>query len=68
MAKLWSLEFNIFVMMAVGFLIRRIRLVGKEAERVITDLVLYLVLPCSISIPSWESIPVSAGQITSQCC
>ena len=40
MAKLWSLEFNIFVMMAVGFLIRRIKVVGKEAERVITDLVL----------------------------
>lgn len=48
MAKLWSLEFNIFVMMAVGFLIRRIKVVGKEAERVITDLVLYVVLPCSI--------------------
>ena len=48
MDKLWSLEFNIFAMMAVGFLIRRIRVVGKEAERVITDLVLYVVLPCSI--------------------
>ena len=45
MAKLWSLEFNIFIMVAVGFLIRRIQLVGKEAERVITDLVLYVVLP-----------------------
>ena len=48
MEKLLSLEFNIFVMMAVGFLIRRIRLVGKEAGGVITDLVLYVVLPCSI--------------------
>ena len=48
MAKLWSLEFNIFVMIAVGFLIRRIRIVGKEAERVITDLVIYVVLPCNI--------------------
>ena len=48
MAALWSLEFNIFVMVAVGFLIRRIRLVGKEAEGVITDLVLYVVLPCNI--------------------
>ena len=48
MAKLWSLEFNIFIMMGVGFLIRKLRIVGKEAERVITDLVLYVVLPCSI--------------------
>ena len=35
-------------MMAVGFLIRKIKLVGKEAERVLTDLVLYVVLPCNI--------------------
>ena len=48
MDKLWALEFNIFVMMAVGFLIRRVRVVGKEAEPVITDLVLYAVLPCNI--------------------
>ena len=43
-----SLEFSIFVMMAVGFLIRRVRLLGEEAEKVITDLVLYVVLPCNI--------------------
>ena len=48
MEKLLSLEFNIFVMMAVGFLLRRIHALGKEAERVITDLVLYVVLPCNI--------------------
>ena len=48
MDKLWPLEFNIFVMMAVGFLIRKIKVLGKEAERVITDLVLYVVLPCNI--------------------
>ena len=48
MDKLWSLEFSIFAMMAAGFLLRRARVLGKEAERVITDLVLYLVLPCNI--------------------
>ena len=48
MDKLWPLEFNIFIMMAVGFLIRKTKVLGKEAERVITDLVLYVVLPCSI--------------------
>jgi len=35
-------------MMALGFIIRKIKLVGKEAERVITDMVLYVILPCSI--------------------
>ena len=48
MEKLWLLEFDIFVMMAIGFLIRKINIVGKEAERVITNLVLYVVLPCNI--------------------
>lgn len=62
MAKLLSLEFNIFVMMAVGLLIRSIRLVGKEAERIITDLVLYVVLPCNIFQSfSGESMGVNAG-------
>ncbi len=60
MGKLWSLEFNIFAMIAVGFLIRKIRLLGKEAERVITDLVLYVVLPCNI----FNSFLTSSGGVT----
>ena len=48
MEKLLSLDFSIFAMIATGFLIRKIRLVGKEAERVITDMVLYVILPCNI--------------------
>ena len=31
MEKLLTLEWNSFVMMGIGFLIRKIRLVGKEA-------------------------------------
>ena len=50
MEKLLSLNFSIFVMIAVGFLIRKIKLVGKEAERVITDMVLYVILPCNIFV------------------
>ncbi len=50
MERLWTLEWNIFVMMGVGFLIRKIRLVGKEAETIVTNLVLYVVLPCSIFV------------------
>lgn len=48
MEQLWSLEFNIFAMVAVGFLIRKVGVVGKEAEGIITNLVLYVVLPCNI--------------------
>ena len=50
MDKLWGLEFKIFSMIAVGFLIRKLNVVQKEAERVITDLVLYAILPCNIFV------------------
>ena len=36
MEKLLSMELRIFLMMAVGFVIRQLKVVGKEAERVIT--------------------------------
>lgn len=48
MEKLWGLEFKIFSMIAVGFLIRKLNVVQKEAERVITDLVMCVILPCNI--------------------
>lgn len=60
MDKLWSLELNIFVMMAVGFLIRRIHIVSLEAERVITNLVLYVVLPCNI-VNSFQGNQTNTG-------
>lgn len=50
MDKLWNMELRIFLMIAVGFAVRRLRVVGKEAERVITDLVLCVILPCNIFI------------------
>lgn len=48
MDTLWTLEFSIFAMMAVGFLVRKTGAVGKEAEGAVTDLVLCVVLPCNI--------------------
>ena len=48
MEKLLALDFSIFSMVAVGFLVRKLNVVGKEAERIITDLVLDVILPCSI--------------------
>ena len=50
MGELLSLDFSIVAMIAVGFLIRKIRVVGKEAERVVTDLVLSVILPCNIFV------------------
>lgn len=50
MEKLLSMELRIFLMMAVGFLVRHLKVVGKEADRVITDLVLDVILPCNIFV------------------
>lgn len=48
MGELLNLEFNLFVLIAVGFLLKRIALVGREGEKNLTDLVIDVVLPCNI--------------------
>lgn len=48
MEQLFNLEFQIFILIAVGFLVRKIHIVSKTGEKNLTDLVLYVVLPCSI--------------------
>lgn len=48
MDKLWYLEINIFAMVAVGYLVRRTRLLTKKAELDLTNLVLCVILPCNI--------------------
>ncbi len=42
------LQLTIFTLIAVGFLFRKLKLVGPEGQRNLTDLVLYLFLPCNI--------------------
>ena len=50
MKQLWNLEFQIIALIAVGLLARRTGLVGKTGEKNMTDLVLYIVLPCNIFV------------------
>lgn len=66
MNKMLSLEFLIFILMAVGFLARRLRILGEEAEKTVTDLVLFIVLPCNI-LSSFLNGPqgISAGEFLS---
>ena len=45
---LWSLQGQLFLLLAVGAIIRKINLIGEEAKATLTDLVLYVTLPCSI--------------------
>jgi len=48
MSAILSLQVMIFALIAVGFLVRRIGIVGPEGQKNLTDLVLYLFLPCNI--------------------
>lgn len=48
MGELLSLEFSIFAMIAVGFLVKRLGIVGEQGEKNVTDLVLLVILPCNI--------------------
>jgi predicted permease len=48
MDDVFLLEWTIFVLLALGFLAKRIRLVNREGQKNLTDLYLYMVLPCNI--------------------
>ncbi len=50
MTAIFTLEFNIFILMLLGFMIRKYGIVNQAAERSLTDLVLYIILPCNIFI------------------
>ena len=64
MQKVLSLETNIFLMMAIGFILRKTKVLEKSAERAITDLVMFVVLPCNIFTSFLgESVSGHAGDL-----
>ena len=48
MKELLILQLTIFILLAVGFLVKKIKIVGDEGQKNITDLVIYVILPCNI--------------------
>ena len=48
MQKLLIMQFTIFVLIAVGVLMSRTGIINREVRKNLTDLVLYLILPCNI--------------------
>lgn len=64
MEALLSLQFNLFVMIGVGFLLRRIHVVDGRGQKVLTDLVLDVVLPCNIAVSFLTDNP---GELASDC-
>ena len=48
MKELFILQVTIFLLIAVGFLVKRIGLIGLQGQKNLNDLVIYVVLPCNI--------------------
>ncbi len=48
MSGLLSLQLTIFLLIALGFIFRKLNLVTESGQKSLTNLVLYLVLPCNI--------------------
>ena len=59
-----SLEFSILALILTGFVIRRLRIVGSEGEKNITDLVLLVILPCNIFSSFMTKL---SGEMLSDC-
>lgn len=48
MQRLIDLQLTMFAMIAVGLLLRKIQIIGAEGQKNLTDMVIYVVLPCNI--------------------
>lgn len=48
MNELLKLSFSMFIMMAGGFLLVKLKVINEEGEKALTDLVLSVILPCNV--------------------
>ena len=46
--NIWTLQGQLFALLAVGAALRHFKVLGESSKAVLTDLVLYVTLPCSI--------------------
>ena len=47
--NLMDLQFEIFILMIIGYILRKTNIISKEHRKSLTDLVIYIVLPANIS-------------------
>ena len=48
METLITLQITIFLLVATGFVLKRIHIVGPQGQKNINDMVIYVILPCNI--------------------
>ena len=46
--NLMDLQFEIFILMIIGYILRKTNIISKEHRKSLTDLVIYIVLPANI--------------------
>ncbi len=61
-----SLQLQLFLLIAVGYLCKKIRILTKEAQKSLSDLLIYIILPCNIIVGFTSGIDVSKELLT--CC
>lgn len=57
MEKILTLQVTIFLLVAAGFAVKRLGLIGPQGQKNMNDLVIYVILPCNI-LHAFMSSPV----------
>ena len=61
-----SLQLQLFLLIAVGFLCKKIHILNNEAQKSMSDLLIYVILPCNILCGFTSGVEVSANLLS--CC
>lgn len=61
-----SLQLQLFILIAAGYLCKKIRIITKEAQKSLSDLLIYIILPCNIIAGFTSGIEVS-GDLLIRC-
>lgn len=48
MSRLLNLQIALFLLVAVGFLVRKCNIIGQQGQKNLNDMVIYVILPCNI--------------------
>lgn len=63
MGTLIILQITIFLLVAVGFVLKRIHLVGPQGQKNLNDMVIYVILPCNI-LRAFLDSPADGGLLS----
>ena len=53
------LQLQLFLIMVIGFACKKMHLINKEAQKSISDLLIYVILPCNILYSFTSGVNIS---------